>query len=286
VENSRLVAGYPRFVTPEFEPFDPVELLRWTEEIVCRGDARKYTAFYATGVYGGIGTGYAVGCCLRCVFCWVEFSRDFPELYGKFYSAEEAARRIVAAARHYGTPRARISGGEPTLGKEHLLSVLQHIEREPRIRLFILETNGIPLAIDPDYVHALEEFTKIHVRVSLKAGTPEAFSKKTGARPEAFELPFKAISHLLQHRISFHVAAMSLDPRFMSPEERTALMKRLASLDFRLLLNLEEEVVDPYDTTLKRLAAANWRVKWPLRRVYTPISETLRELLRQRRQRS
>ncbi|MFQ5712127.1 MAG: hypothetical protein ACE5GD_10185 [Candidatus Geothermarchaeales archaeon] len=42
---------YPRYVTPNFTPFDPVELAKRTERIVCHGDERKYTDFYATGVY-------------------------------------------------------------------------------------------------------------------------------------------------------------------------------------------------------------------------------------------
>jgi len=41
---------YPRYVTPGFKPFDPVKLAKVTEKIVCKGDKRKYTAFYATGV--------------------------------------------------------------------------------------------------------------------------------------------------------------------------------------------------------------------------------------------
>ena len=51
---------YPRFITPDFKPFNPVVLARETEKIVCSGNKRKYTDFYATGVYGGIATGYAV----------------------------------------------------------------------------------------------------------------------------------------------------------------------------------------------------------------------------------
>lgn len=51
---------YPRFVALDFKPFDPIELAKETEAIVCRsgleGQERKYTAFYATGVYGGIAT--------------------------------------------------------------------------------------------------------------------------------------------------------------------------------------------------------------------------------------
>ena len=46
----------------------PPALLRLTEEVICQGEARKYTAFYCTGVYGGIATGYTVDCCLRCIF--------------------------------------------------------------------------------------------------------------------------------------------------------------------------------------------------------------------------
>lgn len=41
-------------VTPDWKAFDPVELAKRTEKIVCKGDRRKYTAFYCTGVYGGI----------------------------------------------------------------------------------------------------------------------------------------------------------------------------------------------------------------------------------------
>jgi hypothetical protein len=44
-----------------------------------------------------------------------------------------------------------------------------------------------------------------------------------------------------------------------------------------LLFNLEEEVVDGYDTTLTRLKFAGWKLEWPLKRIYKPIKEMLRE---------
>ncbi len=271
---------YQRFLTPNFKPFDPVELAKDTERIVTRlgsnGLERKYEDFYATGVYGGIATGYSVGCCLRCVFCWVSWSRDFPERFGRFCSPGEAFQGIVEAARKYRVRKARVSGAEPTLGKEHLLALLELIETSKDIDLFILETNGILFGIDEDYVRRISRFGKVHVRVSLKAGTPEAFTRKTGVRPEAFELPFQAIRHLLDHQVSFHVAAMSADPRFMTKEERWSLIERLAEVDRRLPFNLEEEVVDPYDTTLARMKAANFEVKWPLKYVYPSVRELLR----------
>jgi uncharacterized Fe-S cluster-containing radical SAM superfamily protein len=257
-----------------FKPFDALELARETERIVTRegpeGLERKYTDFYATGVYGGIATGYAVGCCLRCIFCWVGWSRDFPEKHGDFCSPKEAFRRLAAAAHGYGVEKLRISGAEPTLGKDHLLSLLEHVERS-QFKQFILETNGILLGVDENYVQALSRFKKVHVRVSLKAGTGEAFVRKTGATPEAFELPFQAIRNLEKFGVSFHVAAMSLDPRIMDREERRNLLDRLWSTSPLQARSLEEEVVDPYETTLARLEKSGQRLEWPLKRIYRPV---------------
>jgi len=170
----------------------------------------------------------------------------------------------------------RISGAEPTLGKDHLLGLLKYVE-ESRFPLFILETNGILFGIDEDYVKRVSSFTKPHIRVSLKAGTPEAFTEKTGAKPEAFEIPFQAIRNLMNHGASFHVAAMSADPRIMTREERRNLVRKLAEIDTRLLLSLEEEVMDPYNTTLARLKYAGLEVQWPLKQVYTPIRDFLKK---------
>ena len=261
---------YPRYITPGFEPFDPVQLARETEEIVCKGDARKYNDFYATGVYGGIATGYTCGCCLRCVFCWVDWSRDFPERYGKFYSADEALKKLTETAHRFNVRKLRISGAEPTLGKEHLLKLLQHVETS-EFELFILETNGILFGIDRDYVKAVSKCTKTHVRLSLKAGTSEDFTRKTGAKPEAFDIPFRAMRNLLDFKVSFHVAAMSADPRIMRGEERLALLEKVASVSSRLVSTLEEEVVDPYETTLARLKYAGLKLQWPLRKSYEPV---------------
>jgi len=271
---------YPRFVTPDSKSFDPVDLAKETERIVTRrgpeGLERKYEDFYATGVYGGIATGYCIGCCFRCVFCWVSWARDFPEKFGCFHSPKEAFSRLRDAAHKYKVNKLRISGAEPTLGKNHLLDLLEYVE-ESEFPLFILETNGILFGVDKDYVRKISKFTKPHVRVSLKAGTPEDFTKKTGAKSEAFEIPFQAIKNLLDYNLSFHVASMSADPRIMTPEERKNLMKKLAEIDPRLLSNLEEEVMDGYDATLARLKFAGLNVKWPLKQVYTPIKELLKK---------
>ncbi len=272
--------GYPRYITPSSQPFDPVELLKETEKIVIKdgpnGQERKYESIHVVGVYGGISTGYCIGCCFRCVFCWVSWARDFPERYGQFFTPEQVFDRLSQAAKKHRVSKLRISGAEPTLGKNHLLHLLKLVE-ESDYPTFVLETNGIPFGIDKDYVQKISKFTKPHVRVSLKAGTPEAFTRKTGAKSEAFEIPFKAIRNLLDYNVDFHVAAMSADPRIMTARERENLFKKLAEIDGSLLSGLEEEVMDDYKTTLARLKLAGWRVEWPLERIYTPIRDAMKK---------
>ncbi|RLE57838.1 MAG: molybdenum cofactor biosynthesis protein MoaA [Thermoprotei archaeon] len=256
---------YPRYLIKERSTFDPIELARVTESIVCKHingvQLRKYDDFYVVWVYNGVATGYVVGCNLRCYFCWSYISRDFPERYGTYYSPEEVVTNLRRLVKEYGVDKVRISGGEPTVSRDHLLQVLELVEQVPEIKLFLLETNGILLGHDEGYVRKLAQFRKILVRVSLKAGTPEKFSERTGAKPEFFELPFRAIRHLLKYGVPVYVAAMT-DPRLMSNEERLELMKKLAEIDPDLVKNLEEESVDPYETTLLRLEAAQVNIPW------------------------
>jgi len=128
--------------------------------------------------------------------------------------------------------------------------------------LLILETNGILIGADSDYARQIARFKKVHTRVSLKAGTPDAFTSKTGAKPESFELPFQGIANLLKAGASFHVAAMTADPRIVTKQERQKLLERLTSIHPALADNLEEEVVAPYPTTLERLQHAGVKLKW------------------------
>lgn len=263
---------YRRFLSPGFKPFDPLELAKQTEEIMTRegeeGLERKYTDFYAAPVYQGIATGYAAGCCLRCVYCWSNWSRDFPELFGEFYSPQRAAENLFSAAergiispgweRFKGLKigKLRLSGCEPTLGKEHLLSLLEHV-MESEYPLFVLETNGILLGNDVDYVKRLAAFRKkLYVRVSFKGGTPGGFQTRTGAMGKYYQLPFDALGYLLDNGVYAKAAAMT-DPRVMPAEEREVLLEKLDEIDPQSDYShtLEEEDVDPYDTTVSRVKA-------------------------------
>jgi len=258
--------NYPRMVTPSTPPFDPLKLAEATRRVACRSKdrARKYTSIYLAGVYRGIATAYAVGCPLRCIFCWVDDSREYPERRGRFYTPGQVLEELLRVARRAGINRARVSGAEPTLCPDHLLELLSLVEDSP-LKLFILETNGVILGADPEYAKRLADYEKVHIRLSLKAATPEGFRRRTGASPDSYLLPFKAIGHLLEAGASFHVAAMT-DPRLMPPEERSLLLRRLKQLHPELAANLEEEVCDPYPATMVRLAAAGVDAKAFFRR--------------------
>jgi len=248
---------YQRYLTRESQPFNPIELAKQTEKLVSNNNQRKYTHFYCTGVYGGISTGYLVGCCLRCFFCWVDESRDFPERYGKFYSPEQVFNILDLNAKRKGIKKLRISGGEPTLCKNHLLGLLELVENTNYF--FVLETNG--MLIDKEYARDLSNFQNIYIRVSLKAGTPKGFQKRTGALAEFYELPYKAIKYLLDNNVFMRVASMS-DPRIMPKEERAAMIRKLYEIDKKIVTSLEEELCDPYPHTKQRLEYAGIKFKW------------------------
>jgi hypothetical protein len=56
---------------------------------------------------------------------------------------------------------------------------------------------------------------------------------------------------------------MTADPRIVTRGERQSLLDRLASIHPALVDNLEEEVVDPYYTTLERLKYAGVKLDEP-----------------------
>jgi uncharacterized Fe-S cluster-containing radical SAM superfamily protein len=264
--------GYQRFLTSGFQPSDPTKLAKETERIVTRegseGLERKYAGIYSAPVYRGIATGYAVGCCLRCIYCWGNWSRDFPEVFGEFCSPKKVTDRLFKAAeagitspgwerfRDLKVEKLRLSGSEPTLAKGHLIPVLRHV-MESKYPLFILETNGILIGNDANYAKQLAEFKKkIYVRVSFKAATPDGFTQRTGAIGRFYELPFKALKQLLNEGIDAKAAAMT-DTRVMPKEERNAIIGKLEEVDpsANYSATLEEEVIDGYDTTTMRLKA-------------------------------
>jgi uncharacterized Fe-S cluster-containing radical SAM superfamily protein len=192
--------------------------------VVCRGIARKYHRFRPARFYGGIATADCVGCCLRCVFCWSWDQVLRPEVFGELTTPEEVADRLLRIARKKGFRQVRISGNEPTIGREHLIRVLELVPRE---LAFILETNGILIGYDRSFARDLARFENLYARVSLKGTDEVEFSRLTGAHPTGFELQLKALENLAREQVRAHPAVMV---SFSSPQNVSALRRRLGRI--------------------------------------------------------
>jgi uncharacterized Fe-S cluster-containing radical SAM superfamily protein len=167
---------------------------------------------------------------------------------------DEVVDRLVRNAEDLGIHSLCITGGEPTLCRPHLAAVLDRIELSGfEVEV---ETNGIPVAYDDSLADELAWYDNVHVRLSLKAGTPEGFEARTGARGEFWELPFVAVERLLAAGADFHVAAMT-DPRLMTEAERQTLLDRLHLAGY--VDWLEEEWCDCSHSSMRRLRAAGWQ---------------------------
>jgi uncharacterized Fe-S cluster-containing radical SAM superfamily protein len=211
-------------VTKEAQ-YDPVKRAEEMAKIVCRDDLRKYYRFRPARFYGGIATADCVGCCLRCIFCWSWRQVAKPQSYGHFYSPHDVAKELTKIARKERFKLLRISGNEPTLGRGHLLRVLEFI---PLDLHFILETNGILIGYDRTYAEDLARFQNLHVRVSLKGTNEDEFSALTGAEPTGFNLQIQALENLLRAGVETHPAVMV---SFSPAEHIEDLRNRLKRID-------------------------------------------------------
>ncbi len=227
--------------------YDPLELSKKMQDIVVKGIERKYYRIPRGGRwYGGIATGDCCGCNLQCIFCWSNAPRDHPDTIGKFYSPEDVFFKITSCAKKYNYRLLRISGNEPTLSKEHLLKLLELVERTEY--LFILETNGI--LIDNNFAHNLTEFKSLEVRVALKGTTPEEFSLLTGAVPDGFELQIEALKNLVKNGVKTFPAVMLS----FSPQENFSKLKmRLRKISPAFEKSIDDEYVILYPHVKERL---------------------------------
>jgi len=237
--------------------YDPVTRHEAIEKLVVRnterGQERKYWRFRYGRWYGGIVTADAVGCGLVCKYCWVSDAVMFkPTVIGKFYRPDVVARILAKMANKRSLRQLRVSGGEPTIGKQHLLQLLHHLEGQRLI--FILETNGILIGNNPQYAKDLSEHRFLHVRVSLKGCNEEEFVTLTGAQPRGFALQLKALENLALTGVECHPAVMT---SFSTEESTQRLVQRLEDISPRLARDLEIEELILYPNVRRKIRKHN-----------------------------
>jgi uncharacterized Fe-S cluster-containing radical SAM superfamily protein len=180
---------------------DPIKLTKINEEKACKNGLKKYYRFRKTHFYGGCATADCLGCNLRCAYCWAQNKVWTPEKYGKYYSPKDILEKLMKM----DISLVRVSGGEPTICKDHLLELISLI---PENKVFVLETNGILL--DESYIKELSKFKNLYVRVSLKGVDEVTFEKITGAEGKFFKNQLNALQMLEKYGIK-HSAAILID---------------------------------------------------------------------------
>lgn len=178
---------------------DPVKIAQNIENQICKNDSKKYYRFRKTHFYGGCATADCLGCNLRCAYCWAQKKVWHPQKFGQYFSPKRVSEKLL----NMNLSLIRISGGEPTIGKAHLLKLLSYI---PENVLFILETNGIML--DEDYIKELNNFKNLYVRVSLKGIDEITFMQVTGADGKFFHFQLRALKLLKKYGIRHGVAIL------------------------------------------------------------------------------
>jgi uncharacterized Fe-S cluster-containing radical SAM superfamily protein len=239
----------------DVEGYDPVEVSLHIYPKVCKRvgnvELRRYYRFRGGRWYGGIATADVIGCNLSCRFCWSWRFRSNYSL-GVFYEPLEVYNKLLRIAKDYGYRYVRLSGAEPTISKDHLISLLDLFSDSKLV--FILETNGILIGSDESYAKELAKYDNLVVRVSFKGTTPEEFNLLTGARPEFFNLQFKALINLINagFRAGKDVYAAAMIG-FSSDESIVKFVKELKSIDPGLVdVDWEYVILYPHVEVLLR----------------------------------
>jgi len=234
--------------------YDPAERHRALEKLVTKNldnkQLKKYYRFRPDRWYGGIATADAVGCGLLCRFCWVsDRVLHRPSEVGTFCSPSDVARRLLSIAERKSFNQLRVSGGEPTIGRRHLLQLLDELELSRGYK-FILETNGILIGGDSSYAEDLSRYRFLHVRVSLKGCNEDEFMRLTGAKPEGFNLQLNALQNMIEAGVKCHPAVMT---SFSAEESCHNLIEKLGRIDSSLTQEVEIEELILYGHVAERL---------------------------------
>ena len=229
--------------------YDPILLTKTTEEVVIDGNKRKYARLARSlRFYGGTTSATEVGCNLRCKFCFSDKPVRKPHTTGRFYAPQQVFNALEKNAKKHGHKLISASASEGTLGKQHLFELLELVDKSDFI--YVLETNGMTLGHDPEFAKELSRFKNLHVRVSIKGCNKEEYNQLTGAMSSSYDLPYKALEHLMDAGVSCNVC---LSISFSSPENIKKAENRLSAIRPGLLKSLEKEHITLFPKVFQRL---------------------------------
>ena len=233
----------------KLDGYDPIKLTETTEKVVIKGNQRKYARLARPlRFYGGTTSATEVGCNLRCKFCFSDKPVWKPKETGKFYTPQQVFDGLAKTARKHGHKIISASASEGTIGREHLMQLLDLVEKSEFV--YVLETNGMILGNDPEYAQALAKYKRLHVRVSIKGDNPGLYHELTGAHPDSYELPYKALAHLIEAEVSCNACLMS---SFSDDEGIEGVKMKLIGIHPGILKSLEIERITMFPKVAQRL---------------------------------
>lgn len=135
-------------------------------------------------------------CNLTCPTCYAESSPN----YGRHRTLEEIEKMFDIIVANEGRPDVvQISGGEPTIHPD-FFKILDIAKSKP-IRHLMLNTNGIKIANDKDFVKKLKEYTpNFEIYLQFDSFKKEALEKLRGK--DLREVRIKALENLNKYDIS------------------------------------------------------------------------------------
>ena len=214
------------------------------------GKKRLYSKYRAAPYYGGIATADAVGCSFLCAYCWNYSRNEDPTRFGRFFSPENVAFKLLEIARKRSFSLFRVTGSEPILGEtsfNHLIDVIELILDAQPGSNFILETNGLMLGYKKELARRLN-LPRVLVRIAIKGVNPESFEKISGAERRFFRYPLFALRALEQMGVKAWPALME---DLFSELQIGDLKKTLR--DQGINSNLELERMEAYPFVLENL---------------------------------
>jgi len=202
------------------------------------GLARRYHRFRRSSHDGAI-VADCVGSNLRCAhdWGWCEDIMDAPRS-GALYTPDELVDELSDRAEEHGTEVVRLSGMEPVMEDDHLLTVADRLPPDITLRI---DTNGMLLS--REYLEAIHRrHDDLAVRISFKGHDPESFARLSGVEPELFRYQLRAVDALLDGavRSSFVLAGVYRE------EHRDALEEGLSErAGTRVEIELEDLRICP-----------------------------------------
>jgi len=205
------------------------------------------------------------GCNFHCKGCF----RPARDEGGTPLTAEETLERMERAClNYYGKvpSEAMITGGEPTLDRDYLLSLVKGL-KEKGFEKIVLMTNGYELGVDEDYVNELEEAGLTEAHVDLKAFSEDVHRWYTGKSNEPV---LRAIEKLNASGIELLIQTIYM-PGTVDDAEIEKIAKFLASVNKNIKYRINPFVpIFAYEKVTKRPTLEEMERAYEIASMYLP----------------